>query len=272
MDRKIVLGNGYFHKYKSLKGENFLHVIEIIRTLSIYCPRPEELNDDEEFRPQFVLGDLSSSEYLKKIEQWVRRCLARRDPIPSESQIQGELKILNQIKLQEYADQLTTSYYKAVNARHRVISMTTSPLNEYVWNEYADQYAGVCFEFIIPKNFVPLYGVDYVQEPKKLDLAGEDEFEQLMITALTKDAKWKDEKEYRLVLSDPPIEGGPSLRKGMLHLMPGMISSIYFGFRMDPVNERRLIKELNKRLPEVKKYRVYSGIPYKEVFSLRIKS
>jgi hypothetical protein len=58
---KINFGRGCFHKYKSLEGINFDQALELIETLAIYCPKPSELNDDDEFRPTFSVAQLSDA-------------------------------------------------------------------------------------------------------------------------------------------------------------------------------------------------------------------
>jgi hypothetical protein len=58
---KINFRRGCFHKYKSLEGINFDQALELIETLAIYCPKPSELNDDDEFRPTFSVAQLSDA-------------------------------------------------------------------------------------------------------------------------------------------------------------------------------------------------------------------
>lgn len=59
MTTTINVSREYFHKYKCLEGSGFHQLIELIKTLAIYCPKPSELNDEEEFRPVFSAAQLS---------------------------------------------------------------------------------------------------------------------------------------------------------------------------------------------------------------------
>ena len=129
---KITFGRGYFHKYKSLAEDNLSHTLEIIETLGIYCPKPSELNDEDEFRPIFTAAKLSEEGYRVEIENWVRRCISTRGLNPTEEKIQAELKALNQGRLDDIAVELSKQFYEEVNKKHRVISMTNSPLNHHL--------------------------------------------------------------------------------------------------------------------------------------------
>ena len=266
---KITFGRGYFHKYKSLAGNNLNHALEIIEALVIYCPKPSELNDEDEFRPIFTASKLSEEGYRSEIEKWVRRCLSTRNPMPTEEQIQLELNALDQEKLDAIALELSKQFYGDVDKKHRVISMTTSPHNHHLWFEYAKDYSGICFEFRFSPRFTTMYKVDYVNQPKTLDLASNEDFDQLKVVALTKNLKWADEEEFRMVLSVPSIDDGPVVMNNKLQLLPNMLTSIYFGFKMDPNHLQVLLSSIMRAVPHVRRFIVYGGIPYKDVIAVR---
>jgi len=225
-------------------GLNLKHAVEIIRFLQIYCPRPSELNDEDEFKPTFTASDLSVNAYRVEIEKWVRRCLAARKFTPTEEQIQVELRSLNQEKLNAIALELSKQFYDEINQRHRVISMTNSPFNHHLWSVYAQDYTGICFEFKISPWLTTMYKVEYEDFSKTLDLASNQDLDQLRVVALTKHAKWKAEEEFRMVLSDPPVEGGPLLYQNKLQLFPHMLSGIYFGYKIDYSHLKILLKDI----------------------------
>ena len=266
---KITFGRGYFHKYKSLTKNNLKHALEIIETLGIYCPKPSELNDEDEFRPIFTAAKLSEEGYRTEIEKWVRRCVSTREPVPTEEQIQSELNTLNQERLDSFAIQLSRQFYEEVNQKHRVVSMTNSPYNHHLWSEYSQDYSGICFELRLSPKFTTMYGVDYVNQPKVLDLASNEGFDQLRVVALTKNTKWSTEEEFRMVLSVPPIDGGPVVVNNRLHLLPHMFASIYFGYKIDPMHLQILLKAIMKSIPHVRRFIVYGGVPYKDVIAVR---
>ena len=266
---KITFGRGYFHKYKSLAGNNLNHALEIIETLGIYCPKPSELNDEDEFRPIFTAAKLSEEGYRIEIERWVRRCISTRGFTPTEDQIQSELKALNQERLDAIAVELSKQFYEEVNTKHRVISMTNSPCNHHLWSEYAQDYSGICFEFRMSPWLATMYEVEYVNQPKLLDLASNADFEQLKVVALTKNTKWAAEEEFRIVLSVPPMDDGPVVVNNKLYLLPHMLTSVYFGFKVDPMHLQVLLKSIMKTVPHVRRFIVYGGVPYRDVIAVR---
>jgi hypothetical protein len=266
---KITFGRGYFHKYKSLAGNNLNHALEIVETLTIYCPKPSELNDEDEFRPIFTASKLFEEGYKAEIEKWVRGCISTKGFTPTEDQIQSELKALNQERLDAIAVELSKQFYEEVNTKHRVISMTNSPCNHHLWSEYAQDYSGICFEFRMSPWLATMYEVEYVNGPKLLDLASNADYEQLKVVALTKNTKWADEEEFRMVLSVPPIDNGPALKNNRLYLLPNMLTSIYFGFKMDPMHLQILLQSIMKKVPHVSRFIVYGGIPHKDVIAVR---
>ena len=266
---KITFGRGYFHKYKSLAGNNLNHALELIKTLAIYCPKPSELNDEDEFRPIFTASKLSEEGYRVEIEKWIRRCVSTREPIPTEEQIQLELSALDQEKLDAIAIELSKQFYEDVDKKHRVISLTTSPHNHHLWFEYAEDYSGICFEFKLSPRFTTMYKVDYVNHPKALDLASNEDFDQLRVVALTKNTKWADEEEFRMVLSVPPIDDGPVVLNNKLQLLPHMLTSVYFGFKIDPLHFQVLLKALMKTAPHIRRFVVHGGVPYKDVIAVQ---
>lgn len=75
-----TLRRKHLFKYKSLNGANFDHVKEIIRDSKIYCPKPSQLNDPKECRPDIVVGNLSNPAYRQAIHQWARSAIALRNP------------------------------------------------------------------------------------------------------------------------------------------------------------------------------------------------
>ena len=270
MGTNINVGRGCFHKYKSLEGSNFDQALELIETLAIYCPRPSELNDDDEFRPTFSAAQLSDKGYRNQVEKWVRRCLTKSNSIPTEVEIKAELLALTQERLDAIAIELSKQFYDEVNKKHRVISMTNSPLNHHLWSEYAKNYSGVCFEFEISPWLTTMYEVQYSDEPKKLDLASDADLQQLSVTALTKHVDWSDEKEYRMVLTDPPVEGGPTILKNRLHLLPQMFTGVYFGFRIERNQRDALLRSIEKSIPHAKRYVVFGGVPFREVVAVEL--
>ena len=89
------------------------------------------------------------------------------------------------------------------------------------------------------------------------------------VVALTKNSKWADEEEFRMVLSVPPIDDGPVVINNKLYLLPHMLTSVYFGFKIDPMHLQVLLKSIMKTVRHVRKFIVYGGVPYRDVIAVR---
>lgn len=266
----INYGKGYFYKYKSLEGCKFEQALELIEMLAIYCPKPSELNDEDEFRLTFSAAQLSDRIYRNKVENWMRRCLNKSNHELTEVQIQAEFKALDQERLDAFAKELSKQFYEELNEKYRVISMTNSALNHHLWSMYAKNYSGVCFELDISPWLTTLYEVRYSNELKNLDLASDIDLEELNLTALTKNVDWSAEKEYRMVLTNPPVEGGPTILNNRLQLQPIMFTGVYFGFRIEREQRDVLLRSIKKSIPHAKRYVVYGGIPYRDVAAVEL--
>jgi len=225
----IRLRRGHLYKYKGLSGVNLAHVREIVRDSMIYCPSPLQLNDPYECRPRLVIGDIAHPAYRPKVDAWVRRCMMHRHPPPSEAEIRDELGRLTQEKLERMVAEATDQYHAAVNARYRIVSFSDSSTNDHLWNEYAENCHGVCLEFYVDPMLGSCFEVEYSDEIRVLDITDNESFDSLRQTALVKTTKWKREGEYRLVLSEPPIDGDPPLVHQRLQFPEKLLTGIILG-------------------------------------------
>ncbi len=249
----LTLARGHLYKYKSLHGDNFAHVREIVRDSMIYCPRPEQLNDEEECKPKMIIGNITDPEYWPKVEAWVRRCVSRRSPPPTEAEIQIELKTLTQKKLEEMVSGATEQYHRAVNARYRIVSYSDSVKNNHLWMKYADDYQGICLQFFVDPMLESTYQVSYSDEVPALDITDNETFDALIKTYLIKRKKWMSEGEFRLVLGEPPIDKDPTLIQQRLQFPEHLLTGIVFGSRVS--------KEQQEALMRVARFR-RSGLTY----------
>lgn len=67
----LTLRKGHHYKYKSLCANPVEQVIEILRDSKLYFPSPSQLNDEDEGKPQLVIGDISDRTYWP---QWRLGC------------------------------------------------------------------------------------------------------------------------------------------------------------------------------------------------------
>jgi hypothetical protein len=199
----LTLRKGHLYKYKSLDPRSREHVIDILRDSKLYFPRPSQLNDPDEGKPQLFIGDISDAAYRPAVEAWVRRCLKHEAPPPTEVQIQTELARLTQSKLEEMVVKAGVAYRASVERRYRIFSLAGSPWNRHLWEHYADDFNGVCIELNLDSSFGPAYSVTYSDTPRRIDLTSVDDFEHLIQTVLVKSTRWSEELEARMIFGEP---------------------------------------------------------------------
>lgn len=259
----VTLRRGHLYKYKSLAGGNFAHTLEIIEQSLIYCPRPAELNDPEECRPDFVLGNIADPAYRPRVDAWVRRCVMHRPEPVTEEQIQSELAQLTQQRLEALVAEANAEYHKAVDLRYRILSLADSSKNDHLWVHYADNYAGVCLQFFVDPMFGTAYQMRYSDTVPALDITDNDGFSALNMTALVKRMRWAAEGEYRLIVGDPPIPGDPPLEAQKLRFAPKLLTGILFGHRVPP-RERERLENAFLAVPFRRDvFTVFGGVPFR---------
>lgn len=236
----LTLRRGTLYKYKSLKGDNFDHVIEIIRDSLIYCPRPSQLNDDKECKPKMLIGDISDPTYGPCVESWARRCISHREPQPTEEQIRRELASLTQDKLNSMINEATESFHVEVNRRYRILSLADSVTNDYLWVNYANNYEGVCLGFFVDPLFGSAFQVAYTDTIAAFDITKNNGFNSLYWTMLIKQTRWEKEKEFRLIFGEPPMGEDQPLENQKLRFDPPKLISITFGHRVSKQHKQIL--------------------------------
>lgn len=261
----VTLRRGNLYKYKSLKGSGLDHVIEIIRDCQIYCPRPSQLNDPAECKPQLVIGDIGDPAYWPKVETWVRRCISHRVPPPPELQIQNELASLTQEKLQALVAEASAAYQQAVEVQYRILSLADSCTNHHLWVNYADQYTGVCIRFFVDPFFGSAYRMSYSDEVSALDITLNEGFDALTQTALVKCTAWQNEQEFRLIFREPPLPGDPPLVAQKWSFDRRLMTGLIFGHRVDPAQRDALLKILREHHPNALAFEATGGPPFREV-------
>jgi hypothetical protein len=257
----IELFRGPLYKYKSLIGSEFERTVDILRGNRIYCPKPSQLNDELECKPDIVIGDFNDPAYKANVEAWVRRCVRQRPVAPTEQEIQQELAKLTPEKLMHMAGESAPEYHAAIDQQFRIVSFALSPANAHLWWRYADQFRGVCIQFHLTP-WIPAYGVKYSDTVPILDLVDDEGFAALDMTALRKRSKWAQEGEARLILREPPLQGDPVLVDQMLTFDPQRIKAIAFGYGIDPTKRKAITDAIKGR--GIPLY-VAGGAPFKEI-------
>lgn len=257
-----TIRRGYLYKYKSLRGQNYGHVVEIIKDCRIYCPRPSELNDPEECKPQLVINDIADPAYRPKVDDWVRRCVARRHPAPSEPEIQAELKSQTQAKLESLVREATLAYHEEIEAQYRILSFADSPENHHLWANYADHYSGICMQFFVNPMLGSAFQMDYLDTLSAIDIADNEGFGALVATALVKRTKWRAEGEYRLIFRIPPLPGDPPLIGQKFCFPRQLLTGIILGYRVAENIRSSLLRVIRDHAPHVWCAEATGGPPF----------
>ncbi|WP_176097178.1 DUF2971 domain-containing protein [Burkholderia cepacia] len=260
LPNSIDLYRGPLYKYKSLSDETFAHTVEILREHRIFIPKPTQLNDDLECKPELVVGNFDNPNYRATVEAWVRRCVRHRPEQPTEEEIQHELAQLTVERLKEFAGQSSPEYHAAIDQQVRILSMAIAPDNDHLWQAYADGYSGVCIQMHLTP-WLNAYRVKYCDEVPILDLSDDESFCALDMTALRKRLKWSYEGEARIILQEPALPYDPTLVEQKLAFDPHRIKAVVFGYRVEPPKLAKLQSILRGR--GVPLYMAYGGVPHR---------
>lgn len=269
----VEMARGYFYKYKSLSDETLPHVIEIIQGRKVFCPKPSQTNDkDEEFKPSVSVGEFSDPAYKAQVLNWIKRISTRSTPHATQQEIQTQFLSLTQDHLEAYAKQLEPEYHQDIENAYRLISLSDTPSNHHLWLNYSDNYAGICFGFLILPTFSTVYKVKYVDTRPKWDLTSFGDMETLFATALVKLKKWEHEREFRMVISEKRLPYGPILINQKLEFPVKSFAGIFLGYKTKQ-NHKALILDLVKiHMPHIPIYLVEGGIPFRDSKISRIES
>ena len=241
IDRNLIMRHGHVYKYKSL-SEYPEHTYEIIKDCKLYFPRPSQLNDPAEAKPELYIGDINDPAYRPKVEAWVRRCVASRVPIPTESQIQHELRTLTQEMLEGMVSVSNSDYKAEIESRYRILSFAKSFANRHLWENYADNFNGVSFEFNTDSKFGPCYEVVYSDDARLLDITSVDDFEHMVQTGLIKKTSWRAEDEVRMIFGDPPVDRSqPVLKSQKYHFQSSYLTGLFIGYRVSKEHRKNLL-------------------------------
>ena len=242
ISEKLVIHLGHVYKYKPVKGKAYQYLLEIIENSLLYFPSPADLNDPEEGKPCLVIKDINDPVYRVQVEAWVRRCISQRIPYPTESEIQIELNGLTQKKVLSMVNKSSEEYQKAINLRYGILSLSKSPSNRHLWENYADNFNGVAIEFFIDSNFPPAYEMNYSDDDKLIDVTSLDDNEHLIQTVLVKREYWSQEKEVRIILGEPPINNSFTLINQKYKFQDKYLTGIMIGYRVKKEIRNEILK------------------------------
>jgi hypothetical protein len=190
------------YKFKDLTDEKkHYQFYQIVLKNSIWCAKPDSLNDDNEFK--FKLDCIPSADTAKLLSQLVEKCNNREyHPNLFIS------PILNHKKLEKIAAPIFDDLIKKCRNTIGVASFSTTKTDNNLWNEYGGKGNGVCIEINISDELIgkSYHLVHYVSEKilhidsiLKSYLFQERNFETYRNILLTKTKKWSQEEEIRFI-------------------------------------------------------------------------
>jgi len=191
------------YKFKDLTDEKkYSYFLQIVLYNSIWCSRPDSLNDADEFR--FKLDYSPTEDTSNLLAQVVAKYL-------SMPQVPPEISAAFALKKNTLKNIAGPIIYDFVNKCRTTIGITCFSVMEtdkHLWDEYGGKGNGVCIEIDLPDRFVGCnyHQVQYV--PEKIfhvdlflmsSLFPEKAFLLYQNILLTKTRKWAQEEEVRFV-------------------------------------------------------------------------
>ena len=226
---KTVLSDKKLYKYRSFdKGREFI-VEDIILRNKIRFAKPQELNDDLECMPQYILGNYSSESYRKKLVRWAIKTQRHIGKNINKKAFKKYVRSLPREEHQKKIDEINKDNQELLNDKWRILSLSSNPVQPEIWRRYADDGKGVCLIFDASTfEFGGAFKVYYPENRLEVDITSQDLHDILLTTILTKTLNWAYEEEYRVIASrewegytvilesDQFFQFDPSLLKGLI--------------------------------------------------------
>lgn len=191
------------YKFKDLSEEaKHQHFYQIVLNNSIWCAKPDSLNDINEFK--FKLDYEPSSNTAILLSQVVNKYRTTNFLPPD---ISTSLFLQNK-RLKEIATPIINKMINNCRNDIGIISFSSIKKDKKLWEEYGGKGNGVCIEINIPENLFnkSYYPVTYVEEKIfHVDSFLESALYQDKIIntyrnmLLTKTKRWSQEEEIRFI-------------------------------------------------------------------------
>ncbi|MEK7313375.1 MAG: DUF2971 domain-containing protein [Deltaproteobacteria bacterium] len=218
------------YKFKDLSDEikhPHSHFYQIVLDKTIWCAKPDSLNDDDEFK--FKLDYKPSSSTYDLLVKVIRK-YRNTNLLPPDLSVS---LVLKHNKLEEIA--LPIIYDVINNCRNTIgiVSFSITKTDNNLWNEYGGKGNGVCIEINIPEplinklywqvSYVPekIFHIDSFLESALFKNRAYNTYRNIL---LTKTKRWEQEEEIRFIANRQEV----NLR------IDGYISEITFGANVKP--------------------------------------
>ncbi len=195
------------YKYKDLSDlnkEKESHFYQIVLNNTIWCAKPDSLNDKDEFRSKFDCNQSSSTGRLLSQLIMETKYTNTNYPPPHLSTI----SLLNNKKLKEIVDPIIKGEIEKMRNTIGIACFSELKNDDNLWNIYGGRGNGVCIEIDIPDEFINklYYRVNYVTEKifhidsfLESALDKSRAFDNYRNFLLTKTETWSKEKEIRFI-------------------------------------------------------------------------
>jgi hypothetical protein len=211
------------YKFRDFTDETkHFHFYEIVLRNSVWCAKPDSLNDEDEFR--FRLDYEPSSRTADLLTQVVTKYRTTNYLAPHRS----ASFVLIHKRLEEIAAPIIIDLIKEARNTLGIASFSIKKDDDHLWDEYGGKGNGACIEIDIPDAFINklYYPVRYVSEKVfhidsflEANLFKDLAFNTYRNILLTKIRKWSQEEEMRLI----------SKRQEVYMNIDGRITEITFG-------------------------------------------
>jgi len=224
------------------------HVREQFNERVVYFPRPSELNDPIDCRPELVTPPPA--------QQLAYTLRGSRVRAPGKTNLQQRKKRRRQAQAKLGNKRYLQDLWNRLAEESGILSLSRSKLNPHLWREYADEGAGVCIEYNLTEvlesgdeEWVPFaveYGanrpkmnmLDYQPAPDEAPSIDRDvktigEFVKKAFRLKTQ--KWALEEEVRVVM---PVR---KMNTQKVPIPRNTITSIYLGVNIAPQDKEAIL-------------------------------
>lgn len=211
------------YKFKDLCDQKkHSHFYQIVLQNTIWCAKPDSLNDEDEFK--FKLDYNPSAYTADLLSQVVTKYRTTNYSPPHLS----ASFVLKHKKLEEIAEPIIDDMINNCRNTIGVVSFSVTKTDDRLWDEYGGKGNGVCIEINIPDAVLnkSYYPVRYVTEKifhvdsfLESALFKDSAFNTYRNILLTKTKRWSQEEEIRFIAN----------RQEVNLIIDGYISEITFG-------------------------------------------
>jgi hypothetical protein len=211
------------YKFKDLTDEKkHPHFYQIVLQNTIWCAKPDSLNDRDEFK--FKLDYTPSSSTARLLSQVITE-YRPTNYFPPHLSVS---LVLKHRQLEEIAAPIIDDVINKCRITIGIVSFSITKTDDHLWDLYGGKGNGVCIEINIPDTFInrSYHPVHYVSEKVfhvdsffESALFQDRAFNTYRNILLTKTRKWSQEEEIRFIAN----------RQEVNLIIDGYISEITFG-------------------------------------------